>query len=95
MTEFGDLKVASEDLLSILEKAGSPVVFCHNDLLCGNVVVNRKAGTYVSGVYGVLVYMSSFMCIRYSAWSSKLDHCTCRPLSHQIDKLCLHCVWDV
>ena len=47
MTEFGDLKVASEDLLSVLEKAGSPVVFCHNDLLCGNVVVNRKAGTYV------------------------------------------------
>ena len=47
MVEFGDLRVASSDLLSVLKKAGSPVVFCHNDLLCGNVVVNRKAGMCV------------------------------------------------
>ena len=45
MAEFGDLRVASSSLLSVLEKAGSPIVFCHNDLLCGNVVVNRKDGT--------------------------------------------------
>ena len=45
--EFGDLRVATSSLLSVLEKAGSPVVFCHNDLLCGNVLVNRKNGTCV------------------------------------------------
>ena len=44
MTEFGDLRVASSNLLSVLEKSGSPVVFCHNDLLCGNVVMNKKDG---------------------------------------------------
>ena len=47
MAQLRDLRAASSDLLSVLEKAGSPVVFCHNDLLCGNVVVNRKAGMCV------------------------------------------------
>ena len=44
MAEFGDLRVASSNLLAVLEKAGSPIVFCHNDLLCGNIVVNKKDG---------------------------------------------------
>ena len=62
MAEFGDLRVASSDLLSVLDKAGSPVVFCHNDLLCGNVVVNRKAGTYVSvgGVWCACVHVQLY-----------------------------------
>lgn len=47
MREFGDLRVASSSLLAVLEKAGSPVVFCHNDLLCGNIVVNKKDGMYM------------------------------------------------
>ena len=96
MAEFGDLRAASSDLLSVLEKAGSPVVFCHNDLLCGNVVVNRKAGMWV-GCTCVLVYMSALCSmVWYLVWSSKLDRNTCGALSHQIDKLCSHlCMWNV
>ena len=62
MAEFGDLRVASSDLLSVLDKAGSPVVFCHNDLLCGNVVVNRKAGMYVS-VVGCMVCLCTCLAL--------------------------------
>ena len=63
MAEFGDLRVASSDLLSVLDKAGSPVVFCHNDLLCGNVVVNRKAGTYICECVGCIVCLCTCLAL--------------------------------
>ena len=61
MAEFGDLRVASSDLLSVLDKAGSPVVFCHNDLLCGNVVVNRKAGMCMGCVVCLCTCLALYM----------------------------------
>ena len=39
-----DLRKASSELLSCLEKVGSPLVFCHNDLLVGNVVFDDSTG---------------------------------------------------
>lgn len=32
----------------ILSNLGSPVVLCHNDLLCKNIIYNEKQGRYLT-----------------------------------------------
>ena len=41
--EFGEFERVTSDMLTMVKKVNSPVVFCHNDLLCGNILYN---GTY-------------------------------------------------
>ena len=39
------LKREVKELTIELEKLSSPLVFCHNDLLCGNIIYNEREGT--------------------------------------------------
>jgi len=49
------LKRELEDLQRQLEPLGSPVVFCHNDLLLGNIVYNDKKGRWQIALYPYLL----------------------------------------
>jgi ethanolamine kinase len=50
--EFGDFGKACSDLLARLKDVGSPVVFCHNDLLCGNVLYENGCVRFIDMEYG-------------------------------------------
>ena len=43
---FGSISVLSEeiDALKVELQSGFPLVFCHNDLLCGNLIYNDVSG---------------------------------------------------
>ena len=43
----GSIAALSEELVEmkeVLSKCVSPIVFCHNDLLCGNFIYNEEKG---------------------------------------------------
>ena len=44
--EFGRFDRITSDMLSMVKKVNSPVVFCHNDLLCGNILYNGEYQHY-------------------------------------------------
>ena len=47
-----------KELTIELNKLDSPLVFCHNDLLCGNVIYNEK-----EGMIGVIHVVALFIFI--------------------------------
>lgn len=59
-----------------LSTLGSPVVLCHNDLLCKNIIHNNKEGSYL---------LSSST----TAWLISLPHC-CHPMADYIGSSMLY-----
>ena len=65
---------------SVLSQCDSPVVFCHNDLLCGNFIYNEEKGSqcmytvdnhnsdYLGMVPTNITFWKCF-CILYSAYT--------------------------
>ena len=60
----------------ILSNLGSPVVLCHNDLLCKNIIYNEKQGRYltlaVSKVFFLCVYNSLLIFVSISKFNSNV-----------------------
>ncbi|CAG0900583.1 unnamed protein product [Darwinula stevensoni] len=56
----GKLVAEMEDLQSKLGSSTSPIVFCHNDLLLGNIIYSKKSSsvTFIDYEYGGLNYQA-------------------------------------